>query len=152
MAARAPTRSQSGAKAEARRRVAEKMAAAEEVLGDYITAGEDADRLRAEVARAEGRQADALGRLASLVGRAMAADMAEVDEAKVRSALAKRPARRGEAGSDTTQASDDTTTTADDTTGEQPPAAAQDEPAAHDGTAAPGEQTGAGLAAAGAGA
>lgn len=141
MAARAPTRSQSGAKAEARRRVAEKMAAAEEVLGDYITAGEDAERLRAEVARAEGRQAEALGRLAGLVGRAMAADMAEVDEAKVRSALAKRPARR-EAGSDTT----------DGATGEQPPAASQDEHAAHDGATAPGEQAGAGLTAAGAGA
>lgn len=151
MAARAPTRSQSGAKAEARRRVAEKMAAAEEVLGDYITAGEDAERFRAEVARAEGRQADALGRLAGLVGRAMAADMAEVDEAKVRSALAKRPARRGVAGSDTTQASDDTTT-ADDTTREQPPVATQDEHAPHDDAAAPGEQTGAGLATAGAGA
>jgi hypothetical protein len=150
MAARAPTRSQSGAKAEARRRVAEKMAAAEEVLGDYITAGSDAERLRAEVARAEGRQADALGRLAGLVGRAMAADMAEVDEAKVRSALAKRPARRGEAGSDTTHASD-TAADAAETTGEQPPAATQDEPAPDDGAAAPGEHAGAGLTAAGAG-
>jgi hypothetical protein len=73
--------------------VAEKMAAAEEVLGDYITAGEDAERLRLEVERAESRQADALARLAGLVGRAMAADMAEVDEAKVRSALAKKPTR-----------------------------------------------------------
>lgn len=69
------------------------MAAAEEVLGDYITAGEDAERLRTEVERAESRQADALARLAGLVGRAMAADMAEVDEAKVRSALAKKPTR-----------------------------------------------------------
>ncbi len=69
------------------------MAAAEEVLGDYITAGEDAERLRLEVERAESRQADALARLAGLVGRAMAADMAEVDEAKVRSALAKKPTR-----------------------------------------------------------
>jgi len=94
MASRAPTRSQSGAKAEARRRVAEKMAAAEEVLGDYITAGQDAERLRAEVGKAESRQADALARLAGLVGRAMAADMAEVDEAKVRSALARKPTRQ----------------------------------------------------------
>jgi topoisomerase IA-like protein len=94
MAARGPTRSQSGAKAEARRRVAEKMAAAEEVLGDYITAGEDAARLRAEVGQAEIRQADALARLAGLVGRAMAADMAGVDEAKVRSALARKPTRQ----------------------------------------------------------
>jgi hypothetical protein len=70
------------------------MAAAEEVLGDYITAGEDAERLRAEVGQAEIRQADALARLAGLVGRAMAADMAEVDEAKVRSALARKPARQ----------------------------------------------------------
>ena len=94
MASRTPTRSQSGAKAEARRRVAEKMAAAEEVLGDYITAGQDAERLRAEVDQAESRQADALARLAGLVGRAMAADMAEVDEAKVRSALARKPTRQ----------------------------------------------------------
>jgi len=70
------------------------MAAAEEVLGDYITAGQDAARLRAEVGQAESRQADALARLAGLVGRAMAADMAEVDEAKVRSALARKPTRQ----------------------------------------------------------
>ena len=148
MAARAPTRSQSGAKAEARRRVAEKMAAAEEVLGDYITAGEDADRLRAEVARAEGRQADALGRLAGLVGRAMAADMAEVDEAKVRSALAKRPTRGGPGSA----ATDGATDAGDGTTGGQPPAATPEEQPPDADAAAPGPQTGAGLAAAGAGA
>jgi len=46
------------------------------------------------VGQAESRQADALARLAGLVGRAMAADMAEVDEAKVRSALARKPTRQ----------------------------------------------------------
>lgn len=97
MAARSPVRSQAGARAEARRRVAEKLALAESILGDYLAAGEEAERLRSEAAAADAAQADALARLARVVGRTMAAEMAGVEEAKVRSALARRSAPAGEA-------------------------------------------------------
>ncbi|MGH9122486.1 MAG: hypothetical protein ACRDYC_11195 [Acidimicrobiales bacterium] len=98
MAARSPNRSQSGAKAEARRRVSERMADVEEVLGSYLAAGCDAVRLRAEADSAEERQADALVKLAGMLGRTMAAEMAGVEERQVRSVLARRPrAPRSEA-------------------------------------------------------
>lgn len=95
MVARAPIRSQAGAKAvraraEARRRAADHQAAVEKALSTYLRCGGEAARLREDVEWAEAREADALAKLAHLVGRSMAAKMAEVDESKVRSALARR--------------------------------------------------------------
>lgn len=102
MTARRAPRSQHGPKAEARRRVVERMGEAEGLLGAYIAAGEEIADLAAQVKAAEADQAQALAQLAALVGRPMAAGMAQVDESRVRSALAKKPAghRRNSASSD----------------------------------------------------
>jgi hypothetical protein len=96
----APIRSQAGpkatARAQARRRVADQMAEAEAALGAYIAASEAAERMRAQAGLAEERKAEALVALASHVGVAMAADMAQVDERIVRAAQApRRPSSAG---------------------------------------------------------
>ncbi len=89
------------------------MAEAEELLGVYIAAGDHADELSAQVRSIEADQADALARLARLVGRGMAADMAEVDGARVRSALARKSSdggggAAGKDGSDSTPSAKET--------------------------------------------
>lgn len=78
------------AKAEARRRAADHQADVENALSTYLVCGAEALRLREEAKRAEVLQAEALADLADLVGRSKAAKMLEVDESKVRSALARR--------------------------------------------------------------
>lgn len=72
MTARRAPRSQHGPKAEARRRVVERMGEAEGLLGAYIAAGEEIADLAAQVKAAEADQAQALAQLAALVGRPMA--------------------------------------------------------------------------------
>ncbi|MGH9069230.1 MAG: hypothetical protein ACRD0J_17340 [Acidimicrobiales bacterium] len=89
MAARKPNRSQRGAQAEARRRLAERMGPAREALGAYLGAVEEVEVHRAAMAGAEDRAGVALARLAKAVGRVQAASLAGVEEAKVRSAVAK---------------------------------------------------------------
>lgn len=93
MAPRRPRAPQSTAKAEARRRVSEKLGAIEALLSDYIAAGEDAERLHRELEALDERRGDLLVNLVGLVGRPMAAEMAGVDEATVRSAIARHSAR-----------------------------------------------------------
>ncbi|MGH9120537.1 MAG: hypothetical protein ACRDYC_01100 [Acidimicrobiales bacterium] len=68
------------------------MAAVSDVLATYLAAGEDAVRLRGEADRAEERQGEALAKLAGMLGRTMAAQMAGVEESAVRSAIARRSA------------------------------------------------------------
>ena len=57
MVARQAVRSQKGAQAEARRRLAERMTEAEKVLGCYLAAGEQIEDFNAAIAEAEDRQA-----------------------------------------------------------------------------------------------
>ncbi|MFC0080933.1 hypothetical protein ACFFRE_02015 [Aciditerrimonas ferrireducens] len=106
MAPRRPQRSQAGAQAEARRRLQEKLATAEEVLAEYLAAGEQAEQHRREAQRCEQAQEAALAKLAGIVGRAMAAEIAGVDESKVRAALARRHPRQDQPASPA-QADDD---------------------------------------------
>lgn len=94
---RGPNRSQAGAKAqaEARRRIAETMGKAEDALGRFLAAGEEAAELRRLADEADTRRAAALAELAQVVGRTNAAAMAEVSEAEVRAASARQtPARK----------------------------------------------------------
>lgn len=90
-------RSQKAANVEARRRLAERMSRAEEVLGSYLAAGDEIEAFRASIRVAEDRQSESLAALAGLVGRSQAAELAGVDEARVRSALA-RPANKARPG------------------------------------------------------
>ncbi|MGH9068352.1 MAG: hypothetical protein ACRD0J_12835 [Acidimicrobiales bacterium] len=104
MAARKPNRSQRGAKAEASRRLAERMGPAREALGAYLAAVEEVDVHRASMTAAEGRAGVALALLAKAVGRVQAAALAGVEETKVRSALAKGMGRKkGDVSSETGQ-------------------------------------------------
>lgn len=76
------------------------MVEAEAALGAYIAASEAAERMRAQAGLAEQRKAEALVALASHVGVAMAADMAQVDGRVVRAAQApRRPSSAGRVAS-----------------------------------------------------
>lgn len=111
MELQSPTRgrSQRAANVEARRRLAERMSRAEEILGSYLAAGDEIEGFQASILAAENRQSEALGALAGLLGRSQAAELAGVDLARVRSALARLTNRSGPAPPKTPQAQGDLT-------------------------------------------
>ncbi len=76
----------------------DQLADAVAALEAYIAASRAVARLRTEAELAEEAKVDALVRLVGYVGRPMAADMAQVDEREVRSALATRRVKSSATG------------------------------------------------------
>jgi outer membrane protein TolC len=79
MGARQVSRSQKGARAEARRRIAERARKAEAALADYLRAGEQIEAARELIAQHEATQRKALADLAAVIGREQAAAAAGVE-------------------------------------------------------------------------
>lgn len=87
MGARQTNRSPRGVQAEAKRRLADRMAKAESALADYLEASEQIDYARQLIVSYEGHQQRALVSLIDAIGREQAADLAGVDERQIRAAL-----------------------------------------------------------------
>ena len=79
MGAKQVSRSQKGARAEARRRIAERARKAEAALAAYLRAGEQIAAARELIAMHEATQRKALADLAAVIGREQAAAAAGVD-------------------------------------------------------------------------
>ena len=88
MGARHTNRSPRGAQAEAKRRLAERIARAESALADFLEASEQIDYARQLIASYEGHQQRSLASLIDAVGREQAADLTGVDDRQIRAALA----------------------------------------------------------------
>lgn len=97
MAARKPARSQQGARALAKERLAARVAAAERTLGTFLDAAESEERLRGELERARTEKEAALREMVRLVGMAAAVEMSGLSERSVRSAVASGRPRRASA-------------------------------------------------------
>ena len=97
MGARQITRSQKGARAEARRRIAERAGKAETALTEYLRAAEQIEAARRLIAIHEATQRKALADLAEVLGPDQAASAAgvEVREVKQVAAGARTHLRRG---------------------------------------------------------
>ena len=93
MGAKQVSRSQKGARAEARRRIAERARKAETALADYLRAGEQIATARELIARHEATQRKALADLAAVIGREQAAAAAGVEVKLVPTAASSGKAR-----------------------------------------------------------
>jgi hypothetical protein len=98
MGTRQSNRSQQGARAEARRRIAERARQAESALTIYLRLGEQIVAARALIESYEMQQCEALAALASVLGRDQAAAAAGVEVRDLKAALAQ--ASEYETGSD----------------------------------------------------
>lgn len=122
MPARKPARSQQGARALARERLAARVAAAEVALGSFLDAAEAEERYQRELETARAAKERALREMVRLVGMAATVEMAGLSERAIRSAVARRGTARP-APSDPTKTP---ATRARKTTGEASPSAAAD--------------------------
>lgn len=93
MGARQVSRSQKGARAEARRRIAERARKAESALTDYLRAGEQIAAVRELIAVHEATQRKALADLAAVIGQEQAAAAAGVDVKLLRTVAGSAKAR-----------------------------------------------------------
>lgn len=101
MGAKQVSRSQKGARAEARRRIAERARKAEAALADYLRAGEQIEAARQLIAQHEATQRKALADLAAVIGREQAAAAAGVEVKLVSTAAGSATARIGSSDSST---------------------------------------------------
>ena len=99
MGAKQVSRSQKGARAEARRRIAERARKAEAALADYLRAGELIEAARELIAQHEATQRKALADLAAVIGREQAAAAAGVEMKLVSTATGAAKARIGSCNS-----------------------------------------------------
>lgn len=97
MPARKPDRSQVGARAAARERLAARVVAAEAALGHFLDAAEAEERHRRDLETARTEKERALREMVRLVGMAATVEMAGLSERAVRSAVARRRGARSAA-------------------------------------------------------
>lgn len=95
MGAKQVSRSQKGARAEARRRIAERARKAEAALADYLRAGEQIAAAHELIAVHEATQRKALADLAAVIGQEQAAAAAGVEVKLLRTAVASAKADIG---------------------------------------------------------
>lgn len=95
MGAKQVSRSQKGARAEARRRISERARKAEAALADYLRAGEQIEAARELISQHEATQRTALADLAAVIGREQAAAAAGIDVKLMSTAAGSRKARTG---------------------------------------------------------
>ena len=94
MGATKMTRSQQGARAEARRRIAERARLAEAALTDFLRAEEQIEAARKQIEAHQAAQRQALSDLAEVLGPGQAAAAAGVDVKDVRPAGAGNKVQR----------------------------------------------------------
>ena len=99
MGANQVSRSQMGARAEARRRIAERARKAEAALADYLRAGEQLAATRELIAQHEATQRRALADLAAIIGREQAATAAGVELKVVKTSAGSAQSRMGSGAS-----------------------------------------------------